>query len=428
MYWLIMLSNSIAELACLMALAAVFAALWRQDVCSLIWQARLLPIVVLAAVALAALSTRVTALPHIAMVLTARLLFLAAVGLLWPILRQFAAQERPAQTPARCELARAEATDSRHWLHLAEKIAKVCHWRYTVPDNALTWSAQVYEMFGLSPDSYKPDLDVVFQLIAPDDRARAVAGFEKALKHAAPFEVTVKVPMPQGHYGHVTARGVPELGDAGEVVAVFGVFVDITAQKRIEEELQNAHRMSEAANKALEALALHDSLTGLPNRRNFDATIATEFRRAAREGQTVGLIMIGVDFFKSYHDAYGSAAGDECLRLVADAIASVPQRPGDMVARYGGEEIAVLLANTGLAGTVTVAEMILHAVRALQVAHDGNSEGIVTVSCGAAAFDPQRDPIVPVQLIERADQALCKAKREGRNRAACLEEEESSAF
>jgi diguanylate cyclase (GGDEF)-like protein/PAS domain S-box-containing protein len=421
MYWLIMLSNSIAALACLMALAAAFSALWRHESHPLIWQARLLPFVVLAAIALAALSERVTGpLEHIAMVLTARLLFLAAVGLLWPILRQFAAQEAREETPARFELARAEATDSRHWLQLAEKIAKVCHWRYTVPDNTLTWSAQVYDMFGLSPDSYKPDLDVVFQLIDPDDRARAVAGFEKALKHAAPFEVTVKVPMPQGHYGHVTARGVPEISDGGEVVAVFGVFVDITAQKRIEEELKSAHRMSEVANKALEALALHDSLTRLPNRRNFDATIATEFRRAARDFQAVGLIMIDVDHFKSFNDRYGHPAGDDCLRLVAAAIAAVPQRPGDMVARYGGEEIVVLLPNTALAGVETVAELIVQAVRALRIPHEGNPAKIVTVSCGAAAFDPQKDPFVPVQLIERADQALYKAKGEGRDRAASL--------
>jgi len=423
MYWLIMLSNSIAALACLMALAAGFSAVFCRDSQGLIWQARLLPFVVLAAVALAAASARVTApVAHIAMVLPARLMFLAAVGLLWPILRHFAAQESREETPARFELARAEATDSRHWLQLAEKIAKVCHWRYSVPDNTLTWSAQVYEMFGLSPDSYKPDLDVVFHLVAPDDRERAVAGFEKALKQAAPFEVTVKVPMPQGHYGHITARGVPEISDAGEVVAVFGVFVDITAQKRIEEELQNAHRITETANKTLEALALHDSLTRLPNRRNFDATIATEFRRAAREFQPVGLIMIDVDHFKAFNDRYGHKAGDECLRRVAEAIAAVPQRPGDMVARYGGEEIVVLLPNTGLAGVETVADLIVRAVRELRIPHEGSPDGVVTVSCGAAAFDPRKDKLVPVKLIELADQAMYKAKGGGRNRAASREE------
>lgn len=422
MYWLIMLSNSIAALACVMALAAAFSAVWRRECRLLIWQARLLPFVVLAAMALVGASVWVVGmLAHTALMLTARLLFLAAVGLLWPILRKFAALEAGREMPAGFELARVEATESRNWLQLAEKIAKVCHWRYAVPDNRLTWSAQVYEMLGLSPDSYKPDLDVVFQLIAPDDRARAAAGFEKALKHGAPFEVTVKVPMPQGHYGHVTVRGVPEFSDAGEVTAVFGVFVDITAQMRMEEELQSAHKMTAMAQEALEAMALHDSLTNLPNRRYFDATIATEFRRAARERQAVGLVMIDVDHFKAFNDLHGHEAGDECLRLVAEAIAAVPQRPADMVARYGGEEMAVLLPHTDLAGAEIVAALIVEAVRALRIAHAGSEAGIVTVSCGAASFDPLVDPVVPLQLIERADQALGKAKGAGRNRAASLE-------
>jgi diguanylate cyclase (GGDEF)-like protein len=196
------------------------------------------------------------------------------------------------------------------------------------------------------------------------------------------------------------------------------VLVDITAQKRIEDDLKKANQVSEIANKALDTLARHDALTRLPNRRFFDEKMALEFKRAARELQPVGLIMIDLDYFKAYNDRYGHPAGDICLRQVAHAISSVPQRPADMVARYGGEEIVAMLPNTDLAGTETVADMIVQAVRALQLAHDGNPEGIVTVSCGAAVFEPARDPSSVLNLIERADQAMYAAKRSGRNRTA----------
>jgi diguanylate cyclase (GGDEF)-like protein/PAS domain S-box-containing protein len=420
MTWLTMISNGIALLACVVALLAVFVSLRRPAEAALVWQGRAFPLLLIGAFALRAVAEACPdALARTALLLGARLAFLAAATLVWPLLRQFAtnaSQAERAQVQSRLELARAEASESRHWLQMAEKIARVGHWRYCLADRKLTWSDEVFSIFGVRPESFVPDLESWLALVVPEDRAHAAAGFEKALLHGSPFEITVRVTL-DGEIAYVTARGLPELDETGGMGAVFGVFVDVTAQKRIEEELKNAHQASEHANRALEALARHDSLTMLANRRHFDETIALEFRRAARETQPIGLIMIDLDHFKAFNDRYGHPAGDTCLRQVAEAIAAVPQRPADLVARYGGEEIVVMLPNTNLTGTETVADLIVRAVRALRIVHADNPERIVTVSCGAAAFEPENDAHIPVQLIERADQALYTAKRAGRNRA-----------
>jgi diguanylate cyclase (GGDEF)-like protein len=423
MFWLNSVSNAIALLACGLTMASVAVSMQRPRATPLAWQGLVLPVMMLAAAGFLEAADVVTGAAHIAFGLAGRLLFLGAACLVWPLLRTFAAASHLSskvqeQTQSRLELARKEATESLHWMRLAEKIARVGHWRYNVADQRLTWSDEMFTIFGLEHAIFRPELDFFFAVLAPEDRARAAADFHKALIGASAFEFTAKVLKEGGAELHVTARGIPELDDAMQVKALFGVLVDITAQKQIEEGLKNAHEASEIANRALDALARHDALTLIPNRRHFDEMVAMEFRRAAREMQPIGLIMIDLDHFKLYNDHYGHPMGDECLRQVAAAITSVPQRPADLVARYGGEEIVVLLPNTDLPGTKAVADLIVRTVRDLKMPHQGNPEGIVTISCGAASFEPAKDPCIVVNLIERADQALYDAKRSGRNRAA----------
>ena len=134
---------------------------------------------------------------------------------------------------------------------------------------------------------------------------------------------------------------------------------------------------------------MQDGLTGLANRRQFDLTLNDEFSRAIRHASTLALILADVDCFKQYNDIYGHAAGDECLRAISCAIRDVTaQRPGDLAARYGGEEIAILLPDTDVAGAVTVAEKIRSAVHNLEIEHAGNPSGFVTLSAGVDVFNP----------------------------------------
>ncbi|MDP9877754.1 diguanylate cyclase (GGDEF)-like protein [Variovorax boronicumulans] len=188
-------------------------------------------------------------------------------------------------------------------------------------------------------------------------------------------------------------------------------------RSKTEAQLRRARDALETLNATLNTLAMEDGLTGLANRRQFDVTLDSEFRRAAREASTLALILIDVDCFKQYNDIYGHAAGDECLRSIGRIIADLAaRRPGDLAARYGGEEMAVLLPNTEVANAASLAERIRLAVRDLQIVHAGTTEGFVTLSAGVEACTPEPAQGHPKELIEAADMALYAAKAQGRNR------------
>jgi len=179
--------------------------------------------------------------------------------------------------------------------------------------------------------------------------------------------------------------------------------------------LDLAQAEAAAARQALEAITLQDGLTGLANRRQFDRALNHEFRRAMRTGAPLALILLDVDRFKGFNHRYGQATGDACLRAIAGVIPTLVNRPGDLVARYGGEEIAILLPGTDAAGTRSVAEAVAQAVRDLRIGHSGSEAGIVTVSAGFEVVEPAHKHDVPGELVQRADIALYAAKREGRN-------------
>jgi diguanylate cyclase (GGDEF)-like protein len=183
---------------------------------------------------------------------------------------------------------------------------------------------------------------------------------------------------------------------------------------RTEAELRNAHA-------ALQKLAMQDGLTGLANRRQLDAALPDEIGRARRNARPLGVIMLDIDHFKRFNDLYGHPAGDECIKAVGQAVLSCVGRSGDLVVRYGGEEILVLLPESDEAGAWQVAEKVLLAVRALAIAHAGSDLGIVTISAGVHVWR-NSDPDVRAQsLVEAADQALYRAKSSGRNRVYPLQ-------
>ncbi|SDG61953.1 sensor domain-containing diguanylate cyclase [Paraburkholderia phenazinium] len=203
------------------------------------------------------------------------------------------------------------------------------------------------------------------------------------------------------------------------VVALSGWHLvrQIELRIRTEAELIKAHDSLGRLNRTLEMLAMQDGLTGLANRRQFDLTLHNEFSHAMRQGSGLALIMIDVDCFKQYNDTYGHAAGDECLRTISQLIRNLAaRRPRDLAARYGGEEIAVLLPDTGIKDAIAIADTIRHAIRDLGLEHRGSPDGIVTISAGVEARIPIIGADDPTQLIQAADKALYEAKREGRNR------------
>jgi diguanylate cyclase (GGDEF)-like protein/PAS domain S-box-containing protein len=194
-------------------------------------------------------------------------------------------------------------------------------------------------------------------------------------------------------------------GETGKPLEMVATLRDISERKRLEEKLA--------------ALAMTDGLTGLANRRAFDEALEREWKRTLREGTQMSLLLLDIDHFKRFNDENGHQVGDDCLRAVAAAAVSAV-RATDMVARYGGEEIAVILPAVNAAGAAETAEKVRAAIVGLGLTHRGNPEGggWVTVSIGAATALARHGGTMtmPESLLQTADKALYKAKRGGRNR------------
>ena len=186
------------------------------------------------------------------------------------------------------------------------------------------------------------------------------------------------------------------------------VFSDITVAKRAAAELL-------AVNAKLDDLAHRDGLTDLSTRRAFDESLEREFGRSRRSRSPLSLLLIDVDWFKRFNDAYGHPAGDECLRAVARCIQATARRPTDLAARYGGEEFAIILSETDARGAFVIAETLKAAVRDLQLEHNGSEKKIVTVSIGVATYEGSGDLEIS-KFVRRADEALYGAKAAGRDR------------
>lgn len=170
------------------------------------------------------------------------------------------------------------------------------------------------------------------------------------------------------------------------------------------------------ANQKLELLASQDQLTGLANRRCFDETLALETRRAQRAGAPLSLLLIDIDQFKLFNDTYGHVAGDECLQAVSGVIAGCVRRPSDLVARYGGEELAVILPETRLEGAHQLAIAMQQALAEANLVHAASPFGRVTMSIGIACRRADEAVHGAPSIVEVADSALYRAKDGGRNR------------
>lgn len=173
-------------------------------------------------------------------------------------------------------------------------------------------------------------------------------------------------------------------------------------------------RQLEEANQNLQRLSYLDGLTGISNRRQFEEILGVEWRRACRSSVPLSLIMIDIDYFKSYNDTYGHQRGDDCLKRVAEALNDSLKRAGDMVARYGGEEFAVILPEVNAKEAAEMAEILRECVEALEIPHETPSGCVLTISVGVATVYPEKDMSV-ISLLSSADQALYRAKYEGRN-------------
>ena len=204
----------------------------------------------------------------------------------------------------------------------------------------------------------------------------------------------------------VTVRAVRDPRD-DEMTGTVLVLRNISRRKELEEQLAD--------------LAHKDGLTGLANRRAFDEALDREWRRTLRDGAQMSLLLLDIDHFKNFNDQHGHQVGDDCLRAVSATVAGKVRRSSDTVARYGGEEIAVILPGVDMTGAAEVAEAMRVAVEALRlVALGEQGTTCLTVSVGVATALARvgGTMTMPAGLLSAADSALYKAKQEGRNRIA----------
>lgn len=183
------------------------------------------------------------------------------------------------------------------------------------------------------------------------------------------------------------------------------------------------HQLVQALNRAnhqLERLSRSDALTGLANRRHFDEFLAQLWQRARQSGRAIALLMMDVDHFKAYNDRYGHPQGDTCLRQLGAVLRRQLRRPGDLVARFGGEEFVAVLHDAPLPEAMAAAERVRLGVQALALPHDSApGSGQVTLSVGVSSCAPGQVGS-PQALIAAADAALYQAKSQGRNRVVAM--------
>ena len=263
--------------------------------------------------------------------------------------------------------------------------------------------------------------------------ASGKAAFELIDKHGAPDLILLDVMMP-GMNGYEVCRRLKDEARTKDVPVIF-----VTAKTDVIDEeyglrlgaadyivkpfhlpivaarVQNQINLKRKTD-LLEALALLDGLTNIPNRRRFDQALEIEWKRAQRNGLPVGLMMADIDFFKQYNDHYGHGAGDVCLKKVAAALADSADRPADIAARYGGEEFIALLPETDAKGAGLIAERFRTMTEAMQIPHAHSTVSAwVTVSVGFAAALPGEDTSAE-ELLRHVDRLLYRAKEAGRNR------------
>jgi len=210
----------------------------------------------------------------------------------------------------------------------------------------------------------------------------------------------------KGENVHLDLGGNDEISD---IAQSFNYFV-----KTIDEQSQKLHELS-----------LTDGLTGIANRRALDKRLMTELQLGKRYRWPVSILILDVDCFKAFNDHYGHLAGDDCLRSVATALKQCQQRDVDFVARFGGEEFVFILPDTSNEGAKQVAELILRSIISLKITHEWNTASrYLTLSIGISTCYFE-DPVSDIELLERADKALFRAKEQGKNRFISYEDTKS---
>ncbi|KQZ77596.1 diguanylate cyclase [Rhodanobacter sp. Root561] len=266
---------------------------------------------------------------------------------------------------------------------------------------------QIEALLGWTPASWQTVGDWASRM-HPQDREWVlnfcVAQSQAGVDHEADYRALTR----DGHYVwirdvvHVVRRA------DGSVDSLIGFMFDISERKQTEQKLASLQ-------KELEELSFRDGLTGVANRRRFDALMELEWSNARRNRQPLSLLMIDIDYFKQYNDCYGHLEGDACLKRVAWLLASAATRARDLLARFGGEEFVLLLPETDEAASHKLAARCRDLVLAEQIPHAQSAVGpVLTISVGAATCIPAHADELR-GFLDSVDKRLYRAKQQGRD-------------
>ena len=186
--------------------------------------------------------------------------------------------------------------------------------------------------------------------------------------------------------------------------------------------IKTENKQLEIINDRLHQLANQDGLTGLANFRHFDSMLAAEWTRGLRYSYPISLIIVDIDYFKALNDTYGHQYGDDSIMAVANSLKPMARRPGDLSARFGGDEFVIMLVDTDNVNSMRIAEEIRTNVASLQLCNENSkAASFVTITCGVATIVPDQNTD-PNTLFKQADDALYLAKQRGRNSVASYSE------
>jgi diguanylate cyclase (GGDEF)-like protein/PAS domain S-box-containing protein len=316
-------------------------------------------------------------------------------------------------------------------LQLILKSAGEGFWDWHIHKGEVFLSHRWKEMLGYQDDDISDTFNDWANLIHPDDLGSFLLKWSQFMENDLDcFNVEYRILCENGCYTWVEARGVKEVDKNGKANRLAGSHIDINKRKKIETEL-NQHRDDleemiaartkelEKANRMLEGQAKLDGLTELANRRCLDETLEQEVLRAHRDNQNLCVLMLDIDYFKFYNDTFGHQEGDHCLKIVAKTISDSLMRPSDMVGRYGGEEFSAILPSTNIDGGLLIAQQISANIARIKTLKQNPHTGLpLSLSIGVACSSPDKR-LSPEELIRASDDALYKAKEQGRNCIVC---------
>jgi diguanylate cyclase (GGDEF)-like protein len=289
-------------------------------------------------------------------------------------------------------------------LSLAMDVGNIGVWDWDLVAHETTWDEKMFEIYGMAPlipMPYEKWINAVF----PDDRPIVEASLQHVICAKETHKVDFRIIRPDGEIRYIHAAQGFLCDELGEITRVIGINIDVSEEMKVKEHLLQA-------NEKLAALSYMDGLTGVANRRFYDERIKTEIASSKRSGSPLSLLMIDIDFFKQYNDNYGHIKGDDALKKIAICLSKSLTRETDIIARYGGEEFVVLLGNTPLQGAQKIAKRMMSNIQNENIEHSFSSvSSLLTVSIGISSTETSFNDIV-----EHADEALFKSKKQGRNR------------